>query len=74
MSDGDLHTTTNLPVVVCGAGSDMRFGSIVGTSLAPQPLSNLHVELLQSLGLTSMTSFGGGAMASTGQATGLLVS
>lgn len=72
MSDGDLHTTTNLPVVVCGAGSDLRFGSIVGSTLAPQPLSNLHVELLQRLGLTSMTSFGSGAMASTGQATGLL--
>jgi hypothetical protein len=72
MSDGDLHTTTNLPVVVCGAGGGLRFGQAVGDRAAPKPLSNLHVELLQLLGLTSMTSFGGGAMASTGQSTGLL--
>jgi hypothetical protein len=71
MSDGDLHTTTNLPVVLCGAGSDLRFGQAVGSRDAPQPLSNLHVEILQLLGLTSMTSFGSGVMASTGQGTGI---
>jgi len=71
MSDGDLHTTTNLPIVLCGAGSDLRFGQAVGSRDAPQPLSNLHVEILQLLGLTAMTSFGSGVMASTGQGTGI---
>jgi hypothetical protein len=67
MSDGDLHNTSNLPTIVCGGGTDLRFGQDIGSQDAPRPMSDLHVEILQSLGLTSMTSFGAGAVASTGQ-------
>jgi hypothetical protein len=65
MSDGDLHTTTNIPTLLCGAGSDLRFGQDVGSASQPRPLANLHVEILQLLGLTSVTSFGAGQAAST---------
>lgn len=71
MSDGDLHNTTNLPLVLCGAGADLRFGAEVGSAATPRPLSDLHVEVLQLLGLSSVTSFGEGAMASTGQPVGI---
>ena len=70
MSDGDLHTTTNIPTLVCGAGSDVRFGQVVGSAGTPRPYSNLHVEVMQLLGL-NVTSFGAGEMASTAAGLGL---
>lgn len=69
MSDGDAHTTTNLPLVVCGKGPGLKWGQEVQTS--GRPLSDLHLELLQLTGVTGVTSFGGGPMASTGQPTGI---
>lgn len=65
MSDGDLHTTENLPVVLCGGGADLRFGQAVATA-ERRPLSDLHLEILHLLGLTSITAWGEGEIASTG--------
>jgi hypothetical protein len=64
MSDGDLHATENLPIALCGAGADLRFGEAV--SDGRRPLSDLHLEVLRLLGNTSVTSWGAGEMASTG--------
>lgn len=72
MSDGDLHLTENLPIAVCGAGSDLRFGQVVGDRNTRRPLSDLHVDLLSLLGV-SVPSWGAGEMAATGQATPLRV-
>lgn len=33
MSDGDKHHTENLPVLLCGGGSDLKLGEVVGLSL-----------------------------------------
>lgn len=66
MSDGDAHNTTNLPVVLCGDGADLKFGQEIGAQGTPRKLSDLHVEILKLLGIP-VTSFGAGEMASTGQ-------
>jgi hypothetical protein len=72
MSDGNVHLAENLPMLVCGAGADLKFGQdIVPT--ARRPLSDLHMELFSLLGVTSMTSFGSGVCQSTGQPLGLRV-
>jgi hypothetical protein len=71
MSDGDLHLTDNLPIAVCGEGSDLRFGQVVGDRSQPRALSDLQLELLQLLGASSVTSWGAGEMASTGAPVGL---
>ena len=67
MSDGDLHATENLPVALCGTGSDLRFGQVVGDSSQRRPLSDLHLDVLHLLGASSVTSWGSGQMASSGQ-------
>jgi hypothetical protein len=71
MSDGDLHLTTNLPVLLCGGGSDLRFGQAIGAASSPRPFADLQLEILQLLGVT-LPSWGDGAAASTGQPTGIL--
>ena len=71
MSDGDLHATENLPIALCGAGTDLRFGQVVGERAQRRPLSDLHLEVLQLLGATGVTTWGSGEMASTGQPLGL---
>jgi hypothetical protein len=72
MSDGNVHLPENLPMLVCGAGSDLKFGQEI-VPAARRPLSDLHVELFGLLGQTSVTSFGSGACRSTGQSLGLRV-
>lgn len=67
MSDGDLHATENLPIALCGAGADLRFGQVVGDSSQRRPLSDLHLDVLHLLGASSITTWGSGEMASTGQ-------
>jgi hypothetical protein len=67
MSDGDIHFTENLPVLLCGAGSDLRFGQSVGDASQRRPLSDLHLEILHLLGLSSITTWGEGEIQSTGQ-------
>lgn len=68
MSDGDLHRTENLPVLLCGAGADLRFGEVVGDRLLRRPLSDLHLEILHLLGVSSIAEWGEGELLSTGQA------
>jgi hypothetical protein len=72
MSDGNVHLTENLPMLLCGAGSDLRFGQEVIPS-DRRPLSDLHVEIASLLGLTSLTMFGSGECRSTGQPVGIRV-
>ena len=72
MSDGNVHLAENLPMLVCGAGADLKFGQDI-VPAARRPLSDLHMELFSLLGVTSMTSFGSGVCRSTGQALGLRV-
>ena len=66
MSDGDAHNESNLPMVLCGAGADLKLGQEVGSATTPRPLSDLHVDILKLLGVP-VTSLGEGRMASTGQ-------
>lgn len=65
MSDGDLHSTENIPVVLCGGGPDLRFGQAV--SGGRRPMSDLHVDIMQLLGINDIPTWGEGAIASTGQ-------
>ena len=67
MSDGDLHATENLPVLLCGGGADLRFGQTVGDRTARRPLSDLHVDIMGLLGVPPVTAWGEGEIASTGQ-------
>ncbi len=72
MSDGDLHATTNIPTVVFGAGSDLRFGQTIGSAAASRPHTDLLVELGSLFNLQG-ASFGEGVMQGTGQPIGLRV-
>ncbi len=70
MSDGNIHYTENLPVLLCGAGSDLRFGQEIAPT-SRRPLADLHLEIFRLLGLSERTSFGSGASQSTGQPLGV---
>lgn len=72
MSDGNVHLSENIPMLVCGAGSDLRFGQDI-VPAARRPLSDLYMELFPLLGMTGVTSFGSGVCRSTGQPLGLRV-
>lgn len=72
MSDGNTHYTENLPMLLCGSGTDLKFGQEI-IPAARRPLADLHVDILSLLGLSNMTSFGSGAAASTGQSLGIRV-
>ena len=65
MSDGDQHTTENIPTLLCGAGSDLAFGQVV--SGGRRPLSDLHVDILNLLGVPGITEWGDEVIASTMQ-------
>ena len=65
MSDGDLHTTENIPVVLCGAGADLRFGEAV--SGGRKPMSDLHVDIMRLLGIPVPDVWGDGVLTSTQQ-------
>jgi Protein of unknown function (DUF1552) len=71
MSDGNVHGTENLPMVLCGAGADLKFGQEIVPG-SRRPLSDLHLEILKLLGV-SATSFGSGVCASTTQSLGIRV-
>lgn len=70
MSDGNTHYTENLPMLLCGAGSDLKLGQEI-VPAARRPLADLHLEIFGLLGMTDRTSFGSGASASTGQPLGI---
>lgn len=72
MSDGNVHLTENLPMLLCGGGTDLRFGQEV-TPPDRRPLSDLHVEIATLLGLDQITAFGSGEVRSTGQPVGIRV-
>lgn len=72
MSDGNVHATENLPMLLCGGGTDVRFGQeIVPTER--RPLADLHVEIASLLGLDTLTAFGSGECRSTGMPLGIRV-
>ena len=65
MSDGDQHTTDNIPTLLCGAGSDLTFGQVVNGGR--RPMSDLHVDILNLLGVPGITEWGEEVIASTMQ-------
>ena len=65
MSDGDQHTTENIPTLLCGAGADLSFGREV--SGGRRPMSDLHVDILNLLGVPGITEWGDEGIASTMQ-------
>lgn len=72
MSDGNTHDSENLPMLLCGAGADLRFGQEIAPP-ARRPLSDLHMDIFSLLGVSSVTAFGSGVMRSTGQSLGVRV-
>jgi hypothetical protein len=71
MSDGNLHLTKNLPVLLCGEGADLSFGQEIGSAASPRPMSDLHMDVFSLMGVDSVTSFGEGECLSTGQSLGI---
>ena len=65
MSDGDQHTTENIPTLLCGAGADLAFGQAV--SGGRRPMSDLHVDILNLLGAADIAEWGDEVIASTMQ-------
>ncbi|HEY1098122.1 MAG TPA: DUF1552 domain-containing protein [Myxococcota bacterium] len=65
MSDGDLHATENLPVVLCGGGADLRYGEAV--SGGRRPLSDLHVDIMRLMDIAVPDVWGDGDLTSTQQ-------
>lgn len=70
MSDGNVHLTKNLPILLCGEGADLKFGQEVGSAESPRPLSDLHMDVFPLLGVDDVPSFGEGECLSTGQPLG----
>jgi hypothetical protein len=50
ISDGNLHSHVDLPIVLLGAGGEIRGGRHVRYPKGT-PLANLHVTLLEHLGV-----------------------
>jgi len=65
MTDGDRHTTENIPTLLCGAGDDLNFGQVVNGGR--RPMSDLHVDIMRLMGINDITQWGDGNIASTGQ-------
>ncbi len=70
MSDGNLHTTDNLPMVLAGGGSDLKFGSEVGSPQRRIAKADLFLEMSELFGL-GLSKFGEGEFLSTGAKLGL---
>ena len=73
MSDGNVHHTENLPMLLCGAGADLKFGQEIGSPAVRQPLSDLHMDIASLLDVSAITSFGSGVCQNTGQSLGVRV-
>lgn len=73
MSDGNVHLSENLPMLLCGAGADLKFGQEIGSASVRRPLSDLHLDIASLLDVNTLTSFGSGVCASTGQTLGVRV-
>ncbi len=72
MSDGNVHLTKNLPVLLCGEGADLKFGQEIGSAASDRPLSDLHMDVFSLLGVDGITSFGEGECLSTGKSLGIV--
>lgn len=73
MADGSVHSTDNMPFVLAGAGSDLKFGQEVGTASSPIAKADIFVELAGIYGFSDITQFGSGPMASQGQKLGIKI-
>lgn len=73
MSDGNVHLTENLPVLLCGGGADLKWGQTIGDRTQRRPLSDVHAEVAGLLNVTAVTRFGSGVCANTGQPLGIRV-
>jgi hypothetical protein len=72
MSDGDQHLAHNLPILLAGAGADLKFGQEVGDPSARRRLADLFVEMGRDVyGIPGFNSFGEGANASMGSTIGI---
>jgi Protein of unknown function (DUF1552) len=71
MSDGNVHLMDNLPMLLCGAGADVKFGQEIGSPADKRPLSDVHMEIFSLLGISSVTSFGSGRCLNTSKPLGL---
>ena len=60
-------------MLLCGGGTDLKFGQEIGSALVRRPLSDLHMEIASLLNVTAVTSFGSGVCANTGQPLGIRV-
>ncbi|MGV3620202.1 MAG: DUF1552 domain-containing protein [Archangium sp.] len=69
MSDGNPHHTETLPMLLCGAGSDFKFGQEIVPG-GRRPVADLLVDIAKELGL-NLTSFGSAQAASTGATLGI---
>jgi hypothetical protein len=57
IADGNLHTHSNLPVILAGGGGgELRTGRSV--KVPSQPMTNLFLGMLDYLGVTGVESFG----------------
>ena len=65
MSDGDQHTTENIPTLLCGAGSDLAFGQEINGGR--RPMSDLHVDIMNLLNVPNVNGWGDEGIASTMQ-------
>jgi hypothetical protein len=72
MSDGNVHLTKNLPMLLCGQGADLKLGQEIGSAETARPLSDLHMEVFKLMGVDAITSFGEGECLSTGRPLGIL--
>lgn len=77
MSDGQNHNEANIPLLLLGEGSDLKFGQELnlangnrGDRNSNRRIADLYMDLNKVYGL-NLTSFGEGEMASTGQSLGI---
>jgi hypothetical protein len=61
----------NLPTILGGAGTDLRFGEEVFNQNDRRPFANLLVEVAQQVGLSSVTQMGNNQNTSTGNLAGI---
>jgi len=56
MSDGNVHNTRNIPVLLSGNGSDLKFGQEVRQ--AEVPMTSLLLRILRLYGITNINQLG----------------
>ncbi len=71
MSDGTVHSTDNLPLVLAGGGGDLKFGEDVGAPTNRIAKADIFVELAGLYGMNQITSFGSDSLVSEGKRIGM---